>query len=103
MPGQPGLEAILMALGLGGQPLGNLGSTPLGVNPSTPVEGATQQQSQVNPAGGVADPTQAVAPFNPNPSQAAVDPVQQQQVEAILQALLGAGAGGFNLGGQPVG
>lgn len=90
---QPGLEAILAALATGGQPIGQRGKEFIGVNPSEgPVVSAL-------PAG---LPGQAV-PAQPNPVQAAIDPTSQLQIQAILQALLSGGAGGFNTGGQPVG
>lgn len=89
----PGLESILAALETGGQPLGQLGKTPIGINPS-------EDQTPLSLPRGL--PGQA-APVSPNPSQAALDPATMLQVQAILQALLTGGAGGFNSGGTPVG
>lgn len=92
-PGVPGLESILAALATGGQPIGQRGKDPIGVNPS------------IGPVGGVLPvglPGQAV-PAQPNPSQAAIDPASALEIQAILQALLAGGAGGFNTGGQQVG
>lgn len=98
---QPGLEAILQALLLGGQPLGNLGQVPTGINPSAP---------SVSPLGsnGRTDPSQPSSPTETqglpfNPARIATSPVQNPQISAILQALLQNGAGGFNLGSLPIG
>lgn len=82
-----GIEAILAALANGGQPVGNLGKQPVGINPAMipagaipPQEGAVAGQPSPNPA------AQAVGVVQPN-------------MEAILQALLAQGA--FNAEGQP--
>lgn len=89
----PGIEAILTALQTGGQPLGQLGKSPQGINPSEVALSTTLPRGL---------PGQA-APAQPNPSQAALDPATLEQIQVILQALLTGGAGGFNTGGQPVG
>jgi len=83
-PQAPGIDAILQALALGGQPLGNLAQQPIGINPSA-QDGVSQQP----------------VPTQNNPALAAAAPIQGDQIQALLEALLGGGA--FNNGGVPVG
>ena len=69
-----GLDAILAALAQGGQPIGQMGKVPTGINPSGP------SVSQ-----GVL-PTEPFA--QPNPTRAALGPTGQGNLIAILEALL---------------
>lgn len=88
MQNTKGLDAILQALALGGQPLGNLGQIPTGVNPSeVPMQGMNPMNTAL--------PDEAMATGSQNPAMSGVAPVQQDQIMAILQALLQRG-GGFN-------
>ena len=65
-PQPQGIDAILQALALGGQPVGNMGKMPMGINqPSMP---------------------------NINPAQEATIPVQGDQMRLILEALMRNGA-----------
>lgn len=80
MPQQThGLEAILAALATGGQPVGNLGLQPQGVNPNpsgTPADLASTQGGEV----------QGQVPANPAREAQAEN--QGAEIEAILRALL---------------
>lgn len=97
-----GLEAILAALQLGGRPIGNLGQIPVGLNPSeqgSPLSTSTPMSASPSQSPSAT----STVPSTPSPAASATSPVDGKAIGAILQALLGRGAGGFNAGGLPVG
>lgn len=76
---QPGIESIMQALAVGGQPQGNIANTP---NPALPQGGLPGLPAQ---PGGAASPIGSANPLD------ALNGIPQDQIALILQALLAAG------------
>ncbi len=98
-PPNPGIDSIMQALAVGGQPLGQMGKLPSGINPSqgdmtspAPHGQGRNAQSQPIPAPGQS-PLPGQAGVGPNPTQTALANIDPQQLQLIIQALLG---GAFN-------
>lgn len=83
-----GIESILQALAIGGQPIGQLGKLP---GPMAAPSGAYPASTQPSPS--TPGAAAAISTGAADPLQAALADATPEQLQLILQALLG---GAFN-------
>lgn len=92
-PQPQGIDAILAALGTGGMPNGKLGQMPGPLDPmANPMPAATPAGGMVATGGGAAMPIPGMQMGATDPMGGAMNEINPQMLQMILQALLQGGA-----------